>query len=120
MWQRNPDRAFPLLEQVHTLNKAAAAEMCVLMWELRPEALNNTPLEELYAQLTNAIRSRKQMNVTLDVQLQSALALPLSVNVAFYRIAQEAINNVVKHSQAQLLTLRFDLAVGLCGTAHDR
>ena len=106
VWQRNPDKAFPLVEQVHTLNKAAAAEMRVLLWELRPEALEKTLLEELYAQLTHAIRGRKQIQVTLDVQLQAELALPLPVHVAFYRIAQEAINNVVKHAQARHFTLR--------------
>jgi PAS domain S-box-containing protein len=106
VWQRDPERAFPLIEQVHILNKAAAAEMRVLLWELRPEALENTPLEELYAQLTHAIRGRKQMDVSLDLQVQSELSLPLSVHVAFYRIAQEAINNVVKHSQAKHFTLR--------------
>jgi signal transduction histidine kinase len=109
VWQRNPDQALPLAEQLHTLNKAAAAEMRVLLWELRPEALESTPLPDLYAQLADAIRGRRQIQVSLDVQRSSELPLPLPVHVAFYRIAQEAINNIIKHSQATHFTLRLIL-----------
>lgn len=105
LWQRDPERVFPLLQQVHTLNKAAAAEMRVLLWELRPETLEKTPLQDLYTQLVQAIRGRKLIEVSLDLQIQVPLNLPLPVHIAFYRVAQEAINNVVKHAQARHFTL---------------
>jgi signal transduction histidine kinase/HAMP domain-containing protein len=105
LWQRNPERALSLLEQVHTLNKAASAEMRVLLWELRPEALEKTSLEELFSQLASAVRGRKQARVSLETQVKHPEALPAPVHIAFYRITQEALNNVVKHAQARNVNL---------------
>jgi signal transduction histidine kinase len=105
LWARNPDKALPLLDQVHTLTKAASAEMRVLLWELRPEALEKTSLEELLTQLASAVRGRKQAQVSLDAQIEQPEALPTAVHIAFYRITQEALNNVAKHSQAKHVTL---------------
>jgi signal transduction histidine kinase/HAMP domain-containing protein len=117
LWQRAPDKAMPLLHQVHTLTKAASAEMRVLLWELRPEALEKTSLEELLSQLTSAVRGRKQAQVSLDTQMEQPEALPNPVHVAFYRITQEALNNVVKHAQArhvQLSLRSLDDRVEIC------
>jgi signal transduction histidine kinase len=40
-----------------------------------------------------------EVNVTIDGN--DALSLPLDVRIAFFRITQEALNNIVKHAQAK-------------------
>lgn len=101
LWQKNPQRALALLEQVHALNRAAGAEMRVLLWELRPEVLEKATLHELLTQLATTTKGRKEIQVSLDLQMDAHDRLPVPVHVAFYRITQEALNNVVKHAEAR-------------------
>ena len=53
----------------------------------------------MLAQLTEAYFSRSGLQFRL--YLEKVPSLPEDVHIAYYRIAQEALNNVVKHSQAK-------------------
>jgi signal transduction histidine kinase len=98
MWERNPDSVFPLIRDLHQLIKGTAAEMRILLWELRPANLVTTTLDKLLLQLINAVQGRTKMIVTSTTdEIQQ---LPEDVHVAFYRVAQESLNNIVKHSHA--------------------
>lgn len=97
-WERNPDKVFPMLLDIHQLLRGSMAEMRILLWELRPANIINTPLDKLITQLVNAYRSRTHM--TLHCETVETQELPEDVHVAFYRITQESLNNIVKHSQA--------------------
>jgi signal transduction histidine kinase len=72
--------------------------MRTLLLELRPTALVETALGDLLNQLAEAIASRAMLAVTLAIEPHDPL--PPEVQVALYRIAQEALNNVVKHAGA--------------------
>jgi two-component system nitrate/nitrite sensor histidine kinase NarX len=100
LWERQPERTLELLEQLRLLNKGAMAEMRTLLWELRPEALERTPLDELISQLVDAFRGRTKMQITLTCEMENREPLPNEVHTAFYRVAQEALGNIIKHSQA--------------------
>lgn len=102
--EHNPRRALELTEQVMQLNRGAMAEMRTLLLELRPEAVVNAKLSDLFGQLVTAVKSRKA--IATEVLLEGEEAqLPDEVHMALYRIAQESITNVVKHSQATRLTV---------------
>lgn len=105
VWKRDPARMSVLLDHLYTLNRAAAAEMRVLLWELRPEVLESTSLTVLTSQLAYALKGRKDIQVALDFTVEDLDSLPSTVQIAFYRIAQEAINNIVKHAQASSVTI---------------
>jgi signal transduction histidine kinase len=53
------------------------------------------------------LQTRKQIPITTVID--TLPALPLDVKVAFYRISQEALNNVAKHSQATQIGLALKL-----------
>jgi signal transduction histidine kinase len=103
IWRRDPEKAFQSLDKLRRLTRGALAEMRTMLLELRPSAVVNTPLGELLAQLTEAITSRSGLPFQLFIE--KTPSLPEEVQTNFYRIAQEALNNVVKHSQANRVTV---------------
>jgi nitrate/nitrite-specific signal transduction histidine kinase len=92
------DKVWPYIEQLHRLNRGAFAEMRNLLMELRPTSLAKTDLAELLQQLGYAAMGRKKIEVMVSVQPE--LDLSPEIKQTFYRITQEALNNVVKHSAA--------------------
>lgn len=98
IWRRDPEQGFQTLDKLRRLTRGALAEMRTLLIELRPSALHNLPLSELLSQLTEAMTSRS--GVPFKLSIEKIPMLPDDVQEAFYRIAQEALNNVVKHAQA--------------------
>jgi signal transduction histidine kinase len=72
--------------------------MRTLLVELRPSALTDISLPDLLRQLTEATIGRARLPVELRVDGETALSP--DVQVALYRITQEALNNVVKYAKA--------------------
>jgi PAS domain S-box-containing protein len=98
VWERDPERAREGLEELRQLTRAASAEMRALLVELRPAALTEKPLGDLLGHLRDAVTIRTRVPVTLTVEGDSSL--PPEMQIALYRISQEALNNVIKHAAA--------------------
>ncbi len=103
LWARNQQRGEEALEDLRLLTRGALAETRTLLFELRPNALVETPLGDLLRHLTAAVLGRARLPV--DVTVEDVPVLPPDVQIAFYRIAQEVLNNVVKHAQARRVEL---------------
>jgi two-component system nitrate/nitrite sensor histidine kinase NarX len=107
LWERHEAEGRRRLDELRQLTRGALAEMRTLLFELRPLALQKAKLGELLKHLTEAIIGRARIPITLTVE--GDRTLPAEVQVALYRITQEALNNVAKHagsSQAEV-SLRF-------------
>jgi signal transduction histidine kinase len=98
LWERNPDEGRRRLEEIRQLTRGALAEMRTLLLELRPTALTDAEPGELLRQLADTITGRARIPVKVEVQGECP-ASP-EIKTALYRIAQEALNNVAKHSGA--------------------
>jgi nitrate/nitrite-specific signal transduction histidine kinase len=103
IWERNPDEGRRRLEELRQLTRGALAEMRTLLLELRPSALVEVELADLLRQLSEAFTGRSRIPVELDVDTD--LQIPPEVKVGLYRIAQEALNNIVKHAGASQVRL---------------
>jgi signal transduction histidine kinase len=104
LWDQDPDAGRRRLEDVRLLTLGALAEMRMLLLELRPSALIDTKLADLLRQLAAALTGRKRLPVAL--RLDGERAVPPDVQVALYRVAQEALNNIAKHARATAVELR--------------
>jgi len=99
LWERNPDEGRRRLEDIRRLTRGALAEMRTLLLELRPAALIETPFARLLGQLAEATASRTNLQVDVEAEGEP-WTLPPEVQIALYRIAQEALNNTGKHAAA--------------------
>lgn len=98
VWDRHPEEAQNSLEELRQLTRGALAEMRTLLLELRPSALTEAKFGALLRQLTEAMAGRTRIPVSLAVE--GDRSLPPDVQIALYRITQEALNNITKHAEA--------------------
>ncbi len=98
LWERDQQEARRSLEDLRNLMRGAQAEMRVLLAELRPSTLIDSDLGDLLRLLGNALSGRSNLPVAVTVTKE--LILPPEVQVAFYRVCQEALSNIAKHAKA--------------------
>ena len=107
LWDREPDEARRSLEDLRRLTRGAMAEMRALLAELRPSTLTDTELGDLLLLLANTFSGKT--NIPVDVTISGERKLPSETQVAFYRISQEALNNIAKHAKASLVEIDLHL-----------
>jgi signal transduction histidine kinase len=86
------------LTRMEETAQQALNEMRLLLYELRPPTLEEEGLVAALRERLDAVEGRVGMETSLEVD--ETISLPDSVAEAFYRIAQEALNNALKHSAA--------------------
>ncbi len=100
----DPDFVRQGLTQLVKLTKGALSEMRTLLVELRPSALEDTELSILLSHLVNGLQTRTTAKVAYTIEGVS-IDIPKAAKISLYRIAQEALNNVVKHADAAHVAL---------------
>jgi two-component system nitrate/nitrite sensor histidine kinase NarX len=99
LWETDQKGARGALDDLRKLIRGAVAEMRALLAELRPSTLTDANLGELLRLLGNAFIGRT--NIPANVSVVGEGELPADVQVAVYRLCQEALNNVAKHAGAR-------------------
>lgn len=104
---KNPARAGTQLERLQETASAALAEMRALIFQLRPPGLSEQGLIATLQQHIQMLRRREGLRIDLFVQGEERDAR--GIEQALYRIAQEALNNVLKHAGARQVDVSLDL-----------
>jgi signal transduction histidine kinase len=103
-WQTNPKKTYDLLVQLQQLTTSALAEMRLLLLELRPASLTQVGLPSLIQQLAETVQSRTAIEINAVVDEIPTL-MP-DVQIALYRLVQEALNNIIKHAKASQISMQ--------------
>jgi PAS domain S-box-containing protein len=107
-WEKNPSNTLKNLEIINNLNNVALSDIRILLTNLMPEKILNQNLKELIERLLLSIE--KQSEIRSDMILEGSHPISNKMKLEVYRIAQESLNNIIKHSKASkiVVTLRSD------------
>jgi signal transduction histidine kinase len=105
---RDPDHVAEPIDYVLSLAEAGLAEMRALIFELRPESLETEGLVSALTKQAAALQARHE--IAVSTELCDEPNLPLRAKQELYRIAQEAMHNIVKHARASKVVLRLEQA----------
>lgn len=98
------------LHELRETARSAMYDMRLLIFELHPPALEQEGLVTALRIRLAAVEARAGVHAELEVEGERRL--PIAVEQELYRIAQEALNNIMKHAQAQQVTLRLAFTPG--------
>jgi PAS domain S-box-containing protein len=98
-----PKESREALDYVENLAQAGIAEMRALIFELRPESLQQEGLGGALRKQLEALESRH--GLVTNFEFATEPSLPLTGKQVLYRVAQEALHNVVKHARAEQVWL---------------
>ena len=90
------------LERLRELTEGALAEMRALIFELRPDAIQEEGLVAAIRKHAEGIAAREDLDTTVSAP-EDRLSLPPDVEEQLYRLAQEALANVTRHARASRL-----------------
>jgi signal transduction histidine kinase len=92
------------LEELTKLSKEAMSDMRLLIFELRPPILEESGLVTALKSRLESVEAKAGFQA--DFETQGVLALSPDQEGEMYRIAQEALNNIIKHAEANRVTIR--------------
>lgn len=110
--QLAPETRHTLLERLDE----TISEVRRMSNNLMPSVLTDFGAGEAIGNLVAQIKSNIPIDIKYKNDMSSSSNLDDSINIALYRIAQEAINNALKHASAQILKIsltEFENHIGL-------
>lgn len=100
------ERVIDYLNRLGQVTQQALKEMRLLLYELRASTLEAEGLVGALQQRLDAVEKRAGIEGRLVIE--AMVELPALVEEGLYRIAQEALNNALKHAAATLVTVRIN------------
>jgi signal transduction histidine kinase len=101
------DAKLQQLERTQRLADDLDRSIDFLIWQLRPPALQQLGLSAALKALVDSWRDRFSLNAEYHTREMESVRLERAVEENLYRIAQEAMNNVVKHANATRVNVFF-------------
>ncbi len=109
LWDKNPARARERLRELEQMSASAIDDLRQVVSGLRPSLLDDLGLVAALRQMAKQI----QENTDLEVEFTQSghrRRLQSEIEMILYRIAQEALNNTVRHSRATRARINLDLS----------
>jgi signal transduction histidine kinase len=107
------DQALRQIEHMDGIVLETSRDLRQLAHDLRPPLLSELGLIPALEQYVEDFASRQQIGVVFEVQEhQPGLRLPEAIELVVYRVVQEALTNLARHSQASQVNIRLKLNSG--------
>ncbi len=98
LYEKDHEGVLETLKKVRELNSAAFSEIRILLYDLMPKKISDTTLKDSIGQLL--VSGRKQSGIKMELEAEGDYDPDQNTKYEFFLIAQEALNNIVKHSKA--------------------
>ena len=105
--ETNEERQRDMLRQLQSLTSDSLKELQRIIADLRPAHLDDLGLSATLRWYASRIHELTSILVRMDIEGDEP-ALDDAVKITIFRIVQEALNNVIKHSQATTVNVRLD------------
>lgn len=95
---QDPEAAQEHLDEAESLARQAQRELTTIILELQPGTLQGKGLAQA---LKEYIADWSRLNeITAQINMQGECTLPLEIKQTLFRVAQEGLSNIARHSQA--------------------
>ncbi|WP_347297404.1 sensor histidine kinase [Dolosigranulum savutiense] len=92
-----PDAIQKQLQTIESITNESQLEMRALLLHLRPVKLNEKTLKQGIEQLLKELSTKVNMAISYEIE---DVSLPVSVEDNLFRVIQELLSNVLRHSKA--------------------
>ncbi|MEO0969275.1 MAG: sensor histidine kinase [Cyanobacteria bacterium J06639_18] len=118
LWEFNPKKAEDFLARAKELGSQSLHDVRNSVSTLRSNPLQYKSLEEAITLLIEDFQ--KSTNISPKYQIKIEHPLSIEINTAIYRIIQESLTNISKHSQATVVILKITTKINNTKTNHLR
>lgn len=91
--------------ELQKLGQQSLKDIRQIMLGLRPTMLDDLGLAPALQRLTEDTMKQCPLQIRVVCELDAGARLPQDVEIALFRVVQEAITNVIKHAHAQSMTI---------------
>jgi signal transduction histidine kinase len=105
LWQSDPKRSYAMLEDSLLATRSGLTESRKAIQSLRASPLEDLGLTLAFRNLAESASSRSGAILNLEVPTNLEKLAP-DVEQCFFRVAQEALENIVRHAEARHITVQ--------------
>lgn len=104
---RNRDQTVKTLRHLETMAADSLHELQRLIADLRPSHLDDLGLPAALRWYAGIVQERTGLKIIVAIEGDELLISP-ALKIAIFRIVQEALNNITKHAQAEIVYLKLE------------
>lgn len=99
------------LKDIHETSQEALAEMRLLIYELRPPILEKEGLVAVLQARLSSVEGRAGLKIKFKSELTERVSIDIEEGLC--HVAQEALNNILKHAHAQNVSVNIGMINGI-------